>query len=319
MKVVITARDFVTEDTRAIDLLRAQGYDVVDYSREGIGNGISEEALAAYVGDAEVMIGGLEPVGQELLARCPNLKLLSRRSIGYDTVDIDACKAHGVSVVRATGMVEAAVAEHVMAYILYFARELDKQNQAMHEGKWERFLTYGAKNRVLGLVGFGGIGKEIAKRAEAFGMEILYYCRHPKPEWEAQYHVRACSLDELLAQSDYISVNVPLTAATRHMFGAEEFAKMKKECVFINIARGPVVDAEALAQALRDGQIRGAGVDVYDQEPCTDSPLRDCANAVLTPHTAPYTSENFNALNLKAAENVIAFYNHTLEEKYRLV
>ena len=135
----------------------------------------------------------------------------------------------------------------------------------------------------------------------------------------AEYGVSYRSLDALLAESDYISVNVPLCDETRGMFGDAQFAQMKKNCVFINIARGPIVDLHALRRALDHGVIAGAGIDVYDSEPCTDSPLVGCKNAVLTPHVASFTSENFIAMNNRAAQNVLDFLNGTLDPKYRLI
>ena len=189
----------------------------------------------------------------------------------------------------------------------------------MHRGEWVRTMVPGAKSRTLGLVGFGGIGKEIAKRAVPFGMKVIYNCRHPKKEWEEKYGVEFRGLDELLAESDDVSVNVPLNDSTRGMFNKEKFAKMKKDSVFINIARGPIVNVNDLKEALDDGIIRGAGIDVYDSEPCHDSPLIGCPNAVLTPHTAPYTSENFLDMNSLTAQNVLDFIENRLDEKYIVV
>lgn len=319
MKVAVTARNFTSPDRSALELLEKRGFEVTDLSGKYFGTGTSEEQMAEAIGDADILISGLEPVGEYVLAHCPNLKIISKRSIGYDSVDLDACKAHGVAVARATGTVEAAVAEHVMAYILYFARNVDVQSMDMHQRKWNRFMTYGAKNRTLGLVGFGGIGKEIARRAVPFGMNVLYYCRHPKSEWEREYGVKYCGFEELLKASDYISVNIPLSAETENMFRDEQFALMKPECVFINIARAKIVDTLALKRALDSRAIRGAGVDVFEKEPCTDSVLVGCENAVLTPHAASFTSENFGEMNLRAAKNAISLAEGTLEEKYRLV
>ena len=312
MKIVITARDFSTYDSSAVNLLKNAGFDVIDYSNAGAGTGTTPAQMTEYIGDADIAITGLEPMAEETIDACTNLKMLSKRSIGYDSVNLDACRKHGITVTRTTGAVEAAVSEQVIAYIMYFARNLTAQNESMHAGKWQRVMSYGAKNRTLGLVGFGGIGREIAKRAVALGMNVIYYCRHPKEEYTAKYNVRSTSLDELISTSDYISVNVPLTAETRGMFGKNEFSKMKKECVFINIARGPVMDDGALAAALTAGTIRGAGIDVFDSEPCTDSVLRGCPNAVLTPHTAPFTSENFCSMNMIAAQNVIDYVNNSI-------
>ncbi len=319
MKVVITARDYSIYDSEAVNLLKNKGLEVIDLSDRGCGTGTTPAQMTEYIGNADIAITGLEPLQEETIRVCPNLKMLSKRSIGYDSVDLAACRKAGITVTRTAGAVEAAVAEHVIAFVMYFAREIINMNTAMHNGSWTRIMSFGAKNRTIGLVGFGGIGKEIAIRARALGMNVIYYCRHPKKEDDVKYGAKSVSFDELLTRSDYISVNVPLTADTERMFGPAEFAKMKKDCVFINIARGQVMDDIALAEALKKGLIRGAGIDVFDSEPCTDSILRSCPNAVLTPHTAPFTSENFCRMNLIAAQNVIDFIDGCIEEKYRLI
>ena len=150
-------------------------------------------------------------------------------------------------------------------------------------------------------------------------MHVLYYCRHPKPEWEQEYHVTYCPFNGLLATSDYVSVNVNLSDSTRGMFGAKQFTAMKPGSVFINIARSQIIDVSALKQALDSGHLRGAGIDVFDTEPCTNSPLIDCPNVILTPHTAPFTSENFSAMNRTAAQNVLDYLNGHIQPIYQLV
>ena len=319
MKLVITARDFSATGASAMALLREAGWEITDYSGESLGPGTDPALVAERIGGADAAIIGLEPLNAAVLRRCPRLKIVSRRGIGYDSIDLAACRTHGVAAVRAVGTVEAAVAEHVMAYVLHFARHVAAQSASMHRGEWCRTMMPGAKGRVLGLVGFGGIGKEIARRAVPFGMEVRYFCRHPQAAWAEEYHVSYCDWDTLLSDSDYLSINVPLTERTRGMFGAEEFRRMKRESVLINIARGPIVDVPALRDALLGGLLRGAAVDVFDSEPCTTSPLLDCPNAVLTPHTATYTTENFQAMNLAAARNIIDFFAGTLNSACRLV
>lgn len=319
MKVVITARNFSIQDKAALNMLLDAGLTVSDYSDRNYGTGTSEEEMICLLRDAEIAITGLEPFGQAVISACPKLRLLSKRSIGYDSVDLEACKQAGITVTRTTGMVEAAVAEHAMAFLLYFARNLAAENEQMHRGIWNRVMSCGAKNRTLGLVGFGSIGKEIARRAYPFGMELLYYCRHPNEAWEEEYHARYAPLDVLLSRSDYVCVNVNLSESTRGMFGAEQFRKMKPGAVFINIARSGVMDTMALKDALDSGRLRGAGIDVFDHEPCTDSPLMACPNAILTPHTAPFTSENFAAMNCCAAQNVLDFLSGRIRPENRLV
>ncbi len=319
MKIAINARNFTSADKAAVQMLIDAGHEVVDFGDLGMGIGTDEAKVIETLGDADIVIAGLEPYTENVFKACPNLKMISRRGIGYDSIDIEACKGNGITLARTFGSVEGAVAEHVMAYILYFSRRIDLQNESMHKKLWERTLMPGAKGRTLGLLGFGGIGKEIAKRASAFGMQVYYHCRNPKPEWTAQYGVKYAPLDDMLAMSDYVSVNVPLTQSTRGLCDEAFFSKMKEGSVFINIARGQVMNVQDLKSALESGRLSGAGIDVFDTEPCTDSPLAGCQNAVLTPHTAPYTSENFIEMNRVAASNVIAFVNGDLPECNRVV
>lgn len=315
MKAVIIARDFSEPEIDASYILKNAGFEVKEYDTE-YGSGTTPEKTAELIGDADAAIVGLEPINDAVFERCPNLKVVSRRGIGYDSLDLAAFARHGAAAVRTTGAVEGAVAEHVMACVMHFARRLDLQARSMRRGEWNRMMTYGAKNRTLGLIGFGGIGKEIARRADGFGMEVLYNCRHPKPEWESEYNVRFAPLDELLRKSDYISINVPLTAETEHMIDARAIGMMKREAVIINIARSRVVDETALAGALREGRIKGACIDVYDSEPCTDSVFRGFENVILTPHTANFTTENIKRMNELAAENIVKFFDGTIDEKY---
>ncbi len=319
MKIAITARDFSAYDSRAVELLRAAGHEVTDFSVNGFGNGTREKEIIDAAHDADIVIAGLEPYSANVIDRCKNLKLISRRGIGYDNVDLDACKSHGISVIRTVGAVEGAVAEHVMAYILYFSRRIDMQNSTMQLGKWNRVMTSGAKNHTLGLAGFGGIGKEIAKRAVPFGMNVLYYCRHPRESWESEYGVKYMPLDELLAESDYVSINMPLTGATRGMFDENLIGKMKKGSILINISRAQIADENIIRSAILSGHLGGAAIDVFKNEPCTDSALVGLDNVILTPHTAPYTMENFVEMNIRSAENVLSFLDGTIDEKYRLI
>lgn len=312
MKVVITARNFSTNDLSALQMLIDAGYEAEDHSAEDIGNGTDPRYIASLIHDADAVICGPEVIDNKAIKSAKNLKLISRRGVGYDTVDIDFCRQKGVAVARALGTVEGSVAECVMAYILYFARRIDRQSESMHNGEWKRIMTTGAKGRTLGLIGFGGIGKEIAKRAVPFGMRVLYYCRHPEDKYGAKY----AELDSLLAQSDYVSLNVPHTAETEKLMNSERISKMKDGAILINTARSKIVDTDALVAALKSGKLGGAAVDVYDNEPCTDSPLVGLPNVVLTPHTAVYTEENFCEMNNRAAKSVIEFFNGTLDRRY---
>ena len=314
MKIVITGRNF---DEKAKQVLK--GNEIVDYSYLNLGPGADPNQMIECIQDAQAVICGPEPINAKIMDACSHLQVISRRGIGYDNIDVSACQKRNIAVLRTTGLVEAAVAEHALAFLLSFARNINQENKEMHQGLWHRQRSMGAKNRRLGLIGFGDIGKEIAKRAYPFGMDIVYYCRHPHKEWDNMYHVQYADLDTLLSSSDYISINVPLTNQTKGMIGKEELAKMKPESVLINIARASIVDTQALKAALMSHQIRGAAIDVFDHEPCTDSPFIDCDNAILTPHVAPFTTENFQAMNQQSAQNIVDWQQNKLNRKYQVV
>ena len=323
MKLVITARDFSNTGKEAMKILTDFGLEIEDHSEELFGSGSTEDEVIAAAHDADIVIAGLETYGKRVLENCPKLRLISRRGIGYDNIDVEYCRANGIRLTRALGAVEDSVAEAVMSYILYFARRVDLQSAYMHKGEWHRLFMPGAKTRTLGLVGYGGVGKAIARKAAALDMPIVYYVRHPSDEAlrgePDEYGALYKGLDELLKVSDYVSLNVPLSGETEYLADADFIGRMKKGSILINIARGKVADEKAIREAIECGHLSGAAVDVFDKEPCTDSLLVGCEGALLTPHTAPFTEENFAVSNLLAAENIINAINGTIEEKYVLV
>lgn len=313
MKVISTARNFNIADCNAINIIKDAGHDFVDYGDYAFK---SDNERLEMIKDADVIITAVEEMQADFLSQCPNLKAVAVRGIGYDNVDAEYCKRNNIAILRAVGTLESSVAEMVIAYIMYFARRVDLQSEYMHRGEWNRIMMQGAKKKVLGLVGFGAIGKEIAIRANALGMEIKYFCRNPKDEWNAQYNAEYMPLDELLCISDYVSINVPLTSETRGLVSKEFIAKMKKDSYLINISRGAVADYNAMKDAINNGHLAGGAVDVYEVEPCTDCVLRGVDNVILTPHTSPFTKETFVTMNERTAQNVVDFANDNIDSKY---
>ena len=316
MNVVITTVNFT--DT-ALSKLKEAGLNAWKYSGPALGAGVSEDILYEAVKDADIIIAGTETYSLSLLKRLNRLKLISRNGIGYDAIDLNALKELGIGLTRTTGFVEGAVAEHVMAYVLYFARRIDAQNKLMHKHVWKPTLEPGAKGKTLALYGFGGIGKEIAKRAVPFKMNVIYYCRHPNLEDEKTYGVKYVDEETLLREGDFLSLNVPLTDSTFHLIDKNKLDQMKTGSILINIARGPVIDEFAVTDALKSGKLGAAAVDVFPSEPCTDSPLADCPTAVLTPHTASSTVENSAEMNIAAVDNVLNYLQGTLDDKYLVI
>lgn len=305
-KVVIIARDFITEgNSEAYQLLINAGFDAILKQKNEY---LTEDALIELFDGADAVIVANNDITDKVISSLPNLKLISRRGVGLDAIDLESATRNNVAVTRTVGKVESGVAELVLAYMLEFGRQITLQDSEMKHRIWNRVMVPGLETRTVGLVGFGGIGQEIAKRAKPFGMNILYYNRHPNEAVADALGAEYAELDELLAKSDFISVNVPLTEDTKNLISMRELKLMKPSSYLINIARSQVVNVNDLLDALKEGVIAGAAVDVYEKEPCTDSILVDAPNIILTPHVGPFTEVNFANINMAAAENVIEYF-----------
>ena len=235
--------------------------------------------------DAEVIIPEHILIGDDILQKAPKLKLV-QTGAGYDNVDISACTRHGVQVCNAAGVNANAVAEHVMALILCWYKNIVKLDKFLKTDSDEGKLNYfGAElsEKAIGLVGFGHVGKKVAEYCNAFHMKVLVYSHHPT---EAA-GIEQRDLDSLFRDSDIVSLHVPLNESTRHMINADVFSKMKSDSVLVNTSRGGVIDEPQLLQALETGLIGGACLDVFEEEPLRrDHPFRRMENVILTPHTA---------------------------------
>ena len=218
------------------------------------------------------------------------LRVVSQMAVGVDNVDVDACTARGIPVGNTPGVLTETTADIAWALILAAARRVVESAEFVKRGDWKTWgplLMAGVDvhDRTLGVVGFGQIGQAVARRAQGFGMRTLYWNRTPRPERAAQLGAQLRSLDQLLAESDFVSLNVALTDDTHHLIDAAALANMQPGAILINTARGPIVDEAALADALRDGRIAGAGLDVTEVEPIDPaSPLLTMNNVVVLPH-----------------------------------
>ena len=244
-------------------------------------------------------------INTELLDHAPRLKIVANVAVGYNNFDVPLMSARGVWGTNAPDIFTEPTADCTFALMLAVARMLVKADRFVREGAWTRFepgpwdgvLLHG---KTLGIVGYGQIGKAVARRAQAFGMKIIYTRR--QPDSDPAYR----PLEALLAESDFISLHTPLTETTRHLMNAETFAHVKRGAYLINMARGPVVDEAALVAALESGQLAGAGLDVFEQEPQVHPALIGMDNVVMAPHIGGGTVESREQARLLCAENVAA-------------
>jgi glyoxylate reductase len=267
--------------------------------------------LLARVRDCDgVMVTGADRIDAQFFDAAPKLKVVSCIAVGYDNVDLAEATHRRIAVTNTPGVLTDACADLAWALILGLARRVVEGDRLTRSGEWRGLSTtlllgVDVAGKTLGIVGAGRIGAAVAKRATGFSMPILYFARTAKPEMDA-LGAKRVTFDEVLAQSDFLSVHVPLTRETRHMFGEAEFRKMKPTARFINMARGPVHDEAALVRALREAWIAGAGLDVYEHEPQIDPGLIDMPNVLLLPHIGSATVETRRRMAILAAENLLA-------------
>ncbi len=297
---------FVTQFPAAADSARElapKGFELI----------IAEARGAAYnaaLADAEYLVGFVDMlVDPQLFQAGPNLRLIQLLSAGYDRADIPAAQKAGVPISNNGGANAVAVSEHAIMLMLAVSRQLVSQHANVAGGRWRGNdvpKLYELRNKTLGIVGMGTIGKKTARLAMAFGMNVIYYdiARLTEAE-EDDLGVRFRLLRELLGQADLVSLHVPLNDSTHHLIGAGELAEMKAEAIMINTARGPVIDEGAMYDALTSGKLAAAGLDVYDQEPPdADNPLLALDNVILTAHMAGPTQESNQARVRNAFDNV---------------
>jgi D-3-phosphoglycerate dehydrogenase len=257
-------------------------------------DGADRTALLPALADAAaVMIRSATQIDAEALAAAPNLKVVARAGIGLDNVDVPAATERGVMVVNAPTSNIVSAAEHAVALLLAAARHIPAADASLREGQWKRSKFTGVEvtEKTVGVVGLGRIGILVAQRLAAFGVTLIAYDPYIQPGRAAQLGVRMVSLEELLRESDFITVHLPKTKETVGLIGAEQLAMTKTGVIVVNAARGGLVDEAALADALKSGQVGAAGIDVYAKEPCTDSPLFGLPNTVVTPHLGASTTE----------------------------
>ncbi|WP_063532472.1 D-glycerate dehydrogenase [Burkholderia sp. MSMB1589WGS] len=275
------------------------------------------DALARALPDADGALGASLRITPGLLDRAPRLRAWSTISVGFDNFDVADLTRRGIVLAHTPDVLTEATADTVFALILASARRVVELAEFVKAGQWRQSIgesLYGTdvNGKTLGIVGLGRIGAAVARRAAlGFRMPVLYTNRSANPQ--AQFGARRVELDELLAEADFVCLQVPLSPQTRHLIGARELAKMKRSAILVNASRGPVVDEAALIDALRAGTIRAAGLDVFEREPlAADSPLLSMRNVVALPHIGSATRETRHAMARCAAENVIAALDGTL-------
>lgn len=270
-------------------------------------------ALRARLADKQgVMCALTDRIDAELLAACPGLAAVCNIAVGYNNIDVPACTARGVMVTNTPGVLDETTADLVWALLLATARRLTESEAYLRNGEWtgwylKQLLGTDVHHATLGIVGMGRIGQAIARRATGFEMKVLYHNRKPvAKDIEQRLNARYVSMNDLLAQSDFVILQVPYSPETHHLIGAGELKSMKRTAILINSTRGGVVDDAALIEALKAGVLRGAGLDVFENEPKLNPGFLELKNVVLAPHIGSSTEATRRAMAMTAAKNLVA-------------
>jgi glyoxylate reductase len=271
-----------------------------------------DELLAGMKGKEGLLCTITDRIDQEILDHAPGLRAIANNGVGFDHIDIEAATRRGIPVSNTPGVLTDSTADLTFALILAVARRVVEGDKLTRSGKFKfwapfYFLGQDVSGKTLGIVGFGRIGRAVAKRAGGFDMKVLYYSRNP-PQKDEDKRLGVCHtpLDALLKESDFVSLHVPLRPETRHLISKRELSLMKSSACLINTARGPIVDEKSLVEALRQGQIGAAGLDVYENEPELSPGLTELDNVVLMPHSGSATIETRTRMSVMAADNLLA-------------
>jgi len=289
-------------------ILTDSGFEPVDPEGDFA---LTTEQLRPHLASIDALIAGGERMTPELFDAAPNLRAIARTGVGYDLIDVEAATRHRVAVTITPGTNQESVAEQALALLLALARRIVSNNRIIHAGGWDRALVTPVRGMTLGLIGLGRIGRATALRALAFRMRVVAYDTVPDDGFDARHGIERASLDDLLAQSDAVSLHVPLTALTRGMVNRDFLAKMRPGSYLINTSRGGLVVETDLAFALRSGHLAGAGLDVMNHEPPEPgNPLLGLPSAILCPHIAGTDTQSMREMAELAAATIVELYQN---------
>jgi D-3-phosphoglycerate dehydrogenase len=303
-RVLVTPTSYALHDQKLRTKLESEVGDVV-YNTTG--KPLSSSSLREIIPGIDGYIAGLDMIDRAVIEVAGRLKVIARYGVGLDNIDLTAAKEKGIVVTNTPGANSDSVAELTIGLILSLARSIPMASSLTKAGEWPRMRGVSLNGKVVGLLGFGSIGKSVASRLSGFGCTILAYDTKPDQEYAESLGVKLTTLDEIIQESEFVSLHLPLVPETHAMVNADFLCKMKPEAFLINTSRGEIIDEAALAEALEGGRLRGAALDVFtNQPPEKDNPLLALPQVIATPHTGSHTDGAVNAMGWLALEDCLA-------------
>ncbi|MBE6012826.1 MAG: hydroxyacid dehydrogenase [Lachnospiraceae bacterium] len=307
-KVLITPRSFAQYSKEPLELLEKNGIEIIKNPTGAI---LKEAEMLDFVKDVEGIIVGVDPLDKSILENAPKLKAIAKYGVGTDNIDLDYCEEKGIKVSITLNANSSAVSDYAFSLMLAAARRLVEIDKGCRKGDWSKKTSIDVYGKKLGILGLGHIGRGLCERAKGFQMEVYAYDIYKDEEYIKSNHIKFTSVEEIFKECDFISVHLPLTDDTRHMIDEKMLEKAKKNLVIVNTARGGIIDEDALYQALKNGTIYGAGIDVFEEEPPENSKLLTLENVVAGAHSAASTIGAVDKMSTMAAENIV----ESLKEK----
>ena len=305
-RILVSASHYDDLCKSAYDYLISEGHEVIfDPSRSF--PSYTESELKELLPGIDAAIIGMDKYTESVFSCTKRLKAVAKFGVGVDNIDLEAAKKHGVYVINAPGCNSNAVAELAVGFMIDLAREISPLFEDMREGGWKRSIGDELSGKTVGLLGFGAVARLVAKKLKAFDMNVIAYDLYPREDLAKELGVRLTTFDEVVENSDFLSLHIPATRENHHLFDGKMFLRMKKGSYFINTARGGLVDMTALVEVLKSGWLKGAGLDAFETEPLSkDDPIFSAGNVICTPHTGAETRESYEKVSLSTARDVNA-------------
>lgn len=301
-RVLIGSRSFGKAAPEHIERLTEAGCEVIPNTR---GRAYSAAELLEALQGVDAIITGTDELTADVINNADRLKTIAKHGVGLDNIDLEAAEARGIVVTATPGAIHDSVADMTLALLLAVARHVVPAHESVTTGGWTRLQGMELRDKVLGIVGLGSIGKAVCTRAQAFGMHVVAHDPYPDEDFAQAHDVTFLSLEDLLTTADVVSLHAATPDTDEPLIGAAELRRMQPTALLINTARGHLVDEAALAAALREGRLAGAGLDVFASEPPTDSPLLDLDNVVLTPHISGQTLGGLRRMGEMTLQNCL--------------
>ena len=301
MKIFISTTSFAEYDKKPLELLRSAGFEVIlnPYKRK-----LKPEEIVALASDCDGIIAGVEQITEEVLRSLPKLKAISRCGVGLDNVDLEAAEKRGILISNTPNAPSQAVAELTIALILNLLRKVSLSDRRVRNGQWKKEMGQLISGKTVGIIGLGRIGKRVTELLKSFEVKILASEPNPDKKWVRKNKINLVSMDELLKESDIVTLHIPYTEQNRNLINSERLKIMKRGAILINTSRGGLIDEMALYQALKSGHLGGAALDVTEVEPY-QGPLTELDNVIITPHIGSYAVEARIQMETEAAMNLI--------------